>query len=102
MEALAGCEFITVPEGFHKKLKDFLRVEFAAQELVKIQEDILKSDIPGVPYYFRAKNGDELYFILNGKKVVFLNIILEFRFNSSQQPTGIFISLLPREAPTFI
>lgn len=79
---IVGCGFVSLPEGFDKKLKDFFWIEFAAHRLVQINHELLTHPADGVPYYFHGLNRDELYFVIKDDRVILFNLIIAGKFLS--------------------
>ncbi|MCB0390443.1 MAG: hypothetical protein KDD58_04090 [Bdellovibrionales bacterium] len=87
-DRILGCKFQLAPSNLRQILYKYLQTELSAHQLIQIDPKILNNKEPSMPFYFRGKNLDELYFTLKDNRIVVFNIIINNQFFSGGSETN--------------
>ncbi len=73
-DPIVGCRLLNRSEELKHAIKKAFELELRAHNLVKIRPDVLAPRSDGTPYYFQGSHKEELFFVVQDKKIISLNL----------------------------
>lgn len=67
---IIGCAIVHTGVDFANALNQYFRSELAALKMTQMRPELLQSTSNGKPFYFHGGNNCEIYFELDGKKLI--------------------------------